>query len=120
MKQWYYVFENEKKGPVFESELIDLFKSGKLSINSLVWTREMKDWVPAVNVIELVKQTNGVISSIGQYINKLRIKTLMGGTPVRDDIQQLKASIPHIVIGSVGRILDMTQKNYLKFENLKI
>tara|TARA_B100001057_G_C22744162_1_gene909073 strand:+ start:613 stop:1353 length:741 start_codon:yes stop_codon:yes gene_type:complete len=58
MNQWYYVFENEKKGPVFESELIDLFKSGKLSINSLVWTREMKDWVPAVNVIELVKQTN--------------------------------------------------------------
>jgi translation initiation factor 4A len=69
---------------------------------------------------ELVKQTNGVISSIGQYINNLRIKTLMGGTPVRDDIKQLKSSIPHIAIGSVGRILDMTQKNYLKLQNLKI
>jgi len=100
MKQWYYVFENEKKGPVFESELIDLFKSGKLPINSLVWTREMKDWVPAVDVIELVRQTN-TPPPIPEFGDKNRIKDELGCPQVRPWVRYWARLIDVIIFGLV-------------------
>ena len=69
---------------------------------------------------ELVRQTANVVQSIGQYLNGLKVKTLIGGSPVRDDIYDLKRNVPHVVIGTVGRVLDMMQRGYLNLNDLKI
>lgn len=69
---------------------------------------------------ELVKQTAGVISDIGRNMDGLKVKTLVGGTPVREDVVALKYHTPHIVVGTVGRVLDMFQKRHLRGDALKM
>ncbi|MGB0370854.1 MAG: DUF4339 domain-containing protein [Opitutales bacterium] len=44
--QWYYEGNGEQQGPVEESALKELFKSGELSSDTRVWRQGMADWVP--------------------------------------------------------------------------
>ena len=54
---------------------------------------------------ELVKQISSVINSIGSMMDGLKVKTLIGGTSVSDDAMELKTNVPHIIVGSVGRVI---------------
>lgn len=47
---WYYADGDMDKGPINESQLRELFRSGKLNSNTLIWRDGMKDWVPARQV----------------------------------------------------------------------
>ena len=69
---------------------------------------------------ELVTQTAKVIRDIGSKMEGLTVKTLVGGTSTRDDIQELKQTVPHIVVGTIGRVFDMFQKQYLLGNDLKL
>lgn len=37
----------------------------------------------------------------------------IGGTNVRNDVQKLQADVPHIVVGTPGRVFDMLNRRYL-------
>jgi translation initiation factor 4A len=69
---------------------------------------------------ELVKQISVVISTLCLFIEGLLIKTLIGGTPIQQDADDIRKSTPHIVIGSPGRILDMINRNYLNVYTVKL
>jgi translation initiation factor 4A len=69
---------------------------------------------------ELVKQITGVISSISSAMEGIRIKTLVGGTPVNDDIRDLRENTPHIIVGSTGRVNDMLRRNQLNTKSIKL
>lgn len=69
---------------------------------------------------ELVTQTAGVIRDIGSKMDRLTIKTLVGGTSTREDIVELQKNVPHVVIGTTGRVFDMFQKKYLLGNDLKM
>ena len=69
---------------------------------------------------ELVKQTAHVVGRLGQYMQGLNVKTLVGGTPVKEDIQSLRANTPQIVVGTIGRIMDMVQKKHLRLGTLEL
>ncbi len=45
----YYLHNDERKGPVNESELIDLIKSRTLNRNSILWRKEFGGWQPISN-----------------------------------------------------------------------
>ena len=45
-KQWYFVEEGKRAGPVAESALRSLVRSGRVQGATLVWTDGMGDWVP--------------------------------------------------------------------------
>ena len=62
---------------------------------------------------ELVRQTANVMRSIGGCMEGLHVKTMMGGTSIRDDVQEMRNQVPHVVVGSVGRVLDMLNKRHL-------
>jgi translation initiation factor 4A len=63
---------------------------------------------------ELAKQIAHVMRSLAtNLVPALRIQTLMGGTPVQDDIQALRNDPPHIVIGCTGRVYDMIRRRAL-------
>lgn len=54
MKQWYYVKNNEKNGPISEEELIQNLNKGIIDSDTLVWSSGMPDWqkikaVPTLN-----------------------------------------------------------------------
>jgi translation initiation factor 4A len=69
---------------------------------------------------ELVNQIAGVVKSLGNFIDGLRIQTLIGGTSVRQDIELLQKSPPHIVVGTAGRITDMINRRYLNISTVDL
>jgi len=50
MRTWYYIEENEKKGPVGEEDLIALLQSGGVASDTLVWTEGMEEWAKAQTI----------------------------------------------------------------------
>jgi len=67
---------------------------------------------------ELAKQIAVVIQTLGSFLSsennpKLIVKTLLGGTSIRDDIQEMNENVPHVVVGCVGRVFDMLSKGHI-------
>jgi hypothetical protein len=50
---WWYVSNNERRGPIGDQELYRLLIDGTLKPNSLVWKQGMKGWLPARQIDEL-------------------------------------------------------------------
>lgn len=70
---------------------------------------------------ELAKQIAVVIQSLGSHFDKpLQVKTLLGGTSIREDVQQMRENVPHIVVGCVGRVFDMLSKGHIVGQDIDI
>lgn len=69
---------------------------------------------------ELARQITAVISGIGNHMSGLVIKTLIGGTSVQQDGEDMKKNTPHIVIGCAGRIFDMMKRNFLNASHIRL
>jgi len=54
MDIWYYRQHGEQKGPVSQEALIELFRSGQLPLDELVWSAGMEDWQAAYTVAGLL------------------------------------------------------------------
>lgn len=57
MRQWYYLENDEERGAISEAELLQLFQSGVLHPDTLVWTEPLKDWIPASHITGLITPT---------------------------------------------------------------
>lgn len=68
---------------------------------------------------ELAEQTKDVVTSLGQY-DGIRVHISVGGTAVRDEINILKEDIPHIVVATPGRLLQMLERNFLDVSLLSL
>jgi translation initiation factor 4A len=69
---------------------------------------------------ELAKQSSNVIRTIGSMMKQLTIQTLVGGTSVYDDANNLKNNTPHVVVGTPGRVYDMIKRNYLDTQHIRV
>ena len=69
---------------------------------------------------ELVKQIAMVTENIGGNLEGLVVKTLVGGTSIQHDSEELKRRTPHIIIGSSGRIYDMIQRRRINVHTVKL
>ena len=54
VRQWYYLNGGQQYGPFGESDLVAMFKSGKLTPDTMVWNEELENWIPACEVNGLV------------------------------------------------------------------
>lgn len=98
-------------------------KTGTFAIGTLQ-SIDMSNKNPQVLILspthELVSQTASVIKGIGSFMDYLQVKTLVGGTNVKADVSELKQSGSQVIVGTVGRVLDMIQKHHLKTQHLKM
>jgi translation initiation factor 4A len=69
---------------------------------------------------ELVHQIAMVTQSIGGSMANLRVKTLVGGTSIREETEDLKKNVPHIIVGSAGRIYDMIRRRAINVYDVKL
>ena len=67
---------------------------------------------------ELATQIFSVITSIGQF-TKIVISLVSGGGSVRDCIESLKKTPPHIIVGTPGRICHLLRDRYLNTRYLR-
>lgn len=98
-------------------------KTGAFSIGTLGNIDISKPKVQAVLMApthELVKQTYNVLKALGTMLPGLRVKTLIGGTSIQEDSNEIRESCPHVVIGCAGRIYDMFRRRYLSGRDIKM
>lgn len=69
---------------------------------------------------ELVKQIYNVISSLGNMMNDVIIKTIIGGTSIQDDAAEMRKKCPQIIVGTAGRIFDMIKRKYIRTKHMKL
>ena len=69
---------------------------------------------------ELAKQTYTVIKALGSTLEGLRIKTLIGGTSIQEDADDIRNACPHVIVGTAGRIYDMLRRKYLSGHEVKV
>jgi hypothetical protein len=98
-------------------------KTGAFTVAALQ-TLDLKD-ASSVQVVilapthELVTQIAAVVEALGSRI-AVKVKTLVGGTPVQDDLRFLKQTPPHIVVGTAGRVHDMMRRRAIASSRLKL
>jgi translation initiation factor 4A len=98
-------------------------KTGAFSVGTLQRIDTSKNKLQGLIIAptrELAKQIYSVIVSLGASIPGLRIKTIIGGTSIQQDVSEIKSSCPHIVVGCAGRIFDMIRRKYLNVQDVKI
>ena len=59
----------------------------------------------------MTEQIQKVCLALGDFIG-IKVCGVVGGTHIRDDIQELKQG-PHVVVGTPGRVMDMIDKGHL-------
>jgi len=69
---------------------------------------------------ELALQIHTVIKNIGININDLRVKSLVGGSSVKNDIYHMRKQIPHIIVGCAGRVCDMIRRKRIHMETVRL
>jgi len=69
---------------------------------------------------ELVHQSASVIANLGSMMTGLRVKTLVGGTSVSDDADELHKNTPHVIVGCSGRIFDMIKRRHINMKHVKL
>jgi len=98
-------------------------KTGAFSIGTLGRIDVTQSCVQAVLMApthELAKQTYNVIKTLGSTLTGLRVKTLIGGTSIQQDADEIRAACPHIIVGCAGRIHDMFRRRYLSGNDIRI
>lgn len=69
---------------------------------------------------ELATQSAEVATKIGAMMPDLHIKTIIGGTAIRDDARELQNTVPHVVVGCPGRVQDMIRRRYIDLSALQL
>jgi superfamily II DNA/RNA helicase len=69
---------------------------------------------------ELSHQTTKVIKSLSEMMEGLRIKTIVGGSSIDDDVAYMRDTPPHIIVGCPGRVYDMIRRRHINASTLKM
>jgi translation initiation factor 4A len=123
--------EIQKRGilPIFEGkDIIGQAQSGtgKTGTFSIGILQKVDIHVSQTQVLvlapthELVKQIAQVIQSLGAMMEGLRVKTVIGGTNIQEDMTDIKTNVPHIIVGTTGRIYDMICRSYINTQHIKL
>ena len=100
-------------------------KTGMFVIGALqILSKNLSNQTPQILVIcnthEMAHQIAGVFTSIGCFMEKLKVKTLIGGMSVSADITDLKQNSPNVIVGTCGRIYDMIYRKHISMNDLKL
>ena len=69
---------------------------------------------------ELTRQITKVISSLSEMMDGIRIKTIIGGSSIDDDVTTMRETKPHIIVGCPGRVYDMIRRRHINASTIKM
>jgi translation initiation factor 4A len=69
---------------------------------------------------ELTKQISCVVKELSSMMTGIRIKTLIGGSSIDNDVETMRDNIPHIIVGCTGRVYDMIRRKHINPNTLKL
>jgi len=68
----------------------------------------------------LATQIADVVKSISQFMEGIVVKTLVGGTSVSDDANELRNNTPHVIVGTAGRVFDMMRRRNIDVSTIRV
>jgi superfamily II DNA/RNA helicase len=98
-------------------------KTGTFSIGALAKVNLEENVTQVIILVptrELAEQITSVITGLSSLMNGICIKTIIGGTSIRQDAESICQTPPHIVVGCPGRICDMIKRRHLSTDQLKL
>lgn len=98
-------------------------KTGSFTIGALtkVVTSENSNQVLImVPTHELAHQITNVIHDLSSMMTGIRIKTIVGGSSIEDDADEMHKNTPHIIVGCPGRVYDMIRRRHINANKLKL
>jgi translation initiation factor 4A len=69
---------------------------------------------------ELAKQISSVITSLSNMMVGIRIKTIVGGSSIDNDVNSMRENPPHIIVGCPGRLYDMIRRRHINANKFKL
>lgn len=97
-------------------------KTGAFSISSLQYIDVSLIETQVIIIVptrELVLQIYKVMKGLSEFMENVYVKTLIGGTSVMNDIEDLKTP-PHIIVGTPGRTFDMIKRKKINMLSIKL
>jgi superfamily II DNA/RNA helicase len=98
-------------------------KTGSFSIGALskvVTSENSNQILIMVPTHELAHQITTVISSLSAMMTGIRIKTIVGGSSIDDDADEMRKNPPHVIVGCPGRVYDMVRRRHINANKLKL
>jgi superfamily II DNA/RNA helicase len=69
---------------------------------------------------ELSRQITSVVKGISSAMSGLVIKTIVGGTSINNDVNEMNENPPHIIVGCPGRVNDMIRRRHINSSKIKM
>jgi translation initiation factor 4A len=132
-----YAYGFEKPSPI-QSKAIDPIKRGKdiiaqaqsgtgktaaFSVGALSQVNIADNYSQVLIMApthELAQQISTVISSLSGMMEGIRIKTIIGGSSIDQDVTEMRERPPHIIVGCPGRVYDMIRRRHINANKLKL
>jgi len=94
------------------------------TLGTIDFTKNEIQAIVIAHTMELAQQIEHVFSNIGKYID-VRLSLAIKSIPVRENIDTLLGRnadgvLPHVVIGTPGRVLDMIKKKIINVDTIKV
>ena len=95
------------------------------TLGRIDFTKNETQAIVLAHTLELAQQIEHVFTNVGKYTD-LRLTTAAKSSTVRDNIETLLGRnnpdglLPHVVIGTPGRVLDMINKEAINIETLRL
>ena len=98
-------------------------KTGSFTIGALskvVISENANQVLIMVPTHELAHQITTVIESLSSMMTGLRIKTIVGGSSIDEDADEIHKNPPHIIVGCPGRVYDMIRRRHINANKFKL
>jgi superfamily II DNA/RNA helicase len=98
-------------------------KTGSFTIGALskvVISENSNQVLIMVPTHELAHQITTVIESLSSMMTGLRIKTIVGGSSIDEDADEIHKNPPHIIVGCPGRVYDMIRRRHINANKFKL
>jgi translation initiation factor 4A len=94
------------------------------TLGNIDFTKNETQAIVLAHTMELAQQIEHVFSNIGKYI-EVRLALAVKSIPVRDNINMILGKntdglLPHVVIGTPGRLLDMVTKKIINIDTVRV
>ena len=98
-------------------------KTGTFSVSALEKVDTTLDETQVLIIAptrELSNQIYSVLTTIGNKIDGLYVKSLVGGSSVKNDVSSIRKHTPHIIVGCSGRISDMILRKRINVSTVRL
>jgi translation initiation factor 4A len=69
---------------------------------------------------ELAQQISSVVHSLSNMMPGIRIRTIIGGSSIDEDVTNMRENVPHVIVGCPGRVYDMIRRRHVNANKLKL